>query len=60
MATARTDLSAFDLSGARLGRRSLRRLGAGLLTDAAASLSLVLAPTSAAAEPGRRTTTPRA
>ena len=52
MATDRTNLSAFDLPDARLGSRSLRRLGTGLLTGAAASLSLVLTPAAAtAAEP---------
>jgi len=52
MATARTNLHAFDLPGTRLHRRSLRRLGAGVLTGAAASLSLVLTPaTATAAEP---------
>jgi cell wall-associated NlpC family hydrolase len=49
MATARTNLSAFDLPDARLGSRSLRRLGAGLLTGAATSLSLVLTPSTATA-----------
>jgi cell wall-associated NlpC family hydrolase len=52
MATTRTNLSAFDLPDARLRSRSLHRLGAGLLTGAAASLSLVLSPaTATAAEP---------
>jgi cell wall-associated NlpC family hydrolase len=49
MATARTTLSAFDLPDSRLHSRSLRRLGAGVLTGAAASLSLVLTPTTASA-----------
>jgi len=49
MATARTNLSAFALPDARLGSGSLRRLGTGLLTGAAASLSLVLTPTTATA-----------
>jgi cell wall-associated NlpC family hydrolase len=49
MATARTNLSDFDLPDARLRSRSLRRLGAGLLTGAAASLSLVLTPATATA-----------
>ena len=49
MATARTNLSDFDLPGARLRSRSLHRLGAGLLTGAAASLSLVLSPVTATA-----------
>ncbi|MET0764427.1 MAG: C40 family peptidase, partial [Blastococcus sp.] len=45
-------LSAFDLPGARTRSQSLRRLGAGVLTGAATSLSLVLTPTTAtAAEP---------
>jgi cell wall-associated NlpC family hydrolase len=47
MATTRTNLSDFDLPGARLRSRSLHRLGAGLLTGAAASLSLVLTPVAA-------------
>jgi cell wall-associated NlpC family hydrolase len=49
MATARTNLSDFDLPDARLRSRSLHRLGAGLLTGAAASLSLVLTPATATA-----------
>jgi cell wall-associated NlpC family hydrolase len=49
MATARTTLSAFDLPDSRLRSRSLRRLGAGVLTGAATSLSLVLTPTTATA-----------
>jgi cell wall-associated NlpC family hydrolase len=49
LTTPRTDLTAFDLSDSRLPRRSLRRLGAGVLTGAAASLSLVLTPTTATA-----------
>ena len=49
MASARTNLSAFDLPDARLRSRSLRRLGAGVLTGAAASLSLVLTPVTATA-----------
>jgi len=49
MATTRTNLSDFDLPDARLRRRSLHRLGAGLLTGAAASLSLVLTPATATA-----------
>jgi cell wall-associated NlpC family hydrolase len=52
MATARTNVSAFDLPDARLGSRALRRLGTGMLTGATASLSLVLSPaTATAAEP---------
>jgi cell wall-associated NlpC family hydrolase len=48
-----TKLSAFDLSDSRLRPHgSLRRLGAGLLTGAAASLSILVAPaTATAAEP---------
>jgi cell wall-associated NlpC family hydrolase len=49
MATTRTSLSDFDLPDARLRSRSLQRLGAGLLTGAAASLSLVLTPVTATA-----------
>ena len=49
MATARTNLSAFDLPGARLRSRSLSRLGAGLLTGGATSLSLLLTPATATA-----------
>jgi cell wall-associated NlpC family hydrolase len=52
MATARTNLSTFELPDVRLGSRSMRRLGTGLLTGAAASMSLVLTPaTATAAEP---------
>jgi cell wall-associated NlpC family hydrolase len=49
MATTRTNLSAFDLPDARLRSRSLHRLGTGLFTGAAASLSLVLSPAIATA-----------
>ena len=42
-------MSAFDLPDARLRSRSLRRLGTGVLTGAAASLSLVLTPATATA-----------
>jgi cell wall-associated NlpC family hydrolase len=49
MATTRTNLSDFDLPDARVRSRSLQRLGAGLLTGAAASLSLVLTPATATA-----------
>jgi cell wall-associated NlpC family hydrolase len=53
MATVHTNLSDFDPPGARRKSRSLRRLGAGVLTGAAASLSLVLTPvTATAAESG--------
>ena len=56
MATTRTNLSGFDLPGARLRSRSLKRLGAGLLTGAAASMSLILTPVAAdAAEPSSTT-----
>ena len=56
MATARTNVSTFDLPATRLRSRSLRRLGAGALTGAAASLSLVLTPaTATAAEPATST-----
>ncbi len=56
MATARTNLSQFDLPDARLRSRSLRRLGTGMLTGAAASLSLLLTPATAmAAEPAATT-----
>ena len=48
MATTRT-MSDFDLPETRLRSRSLRGLGAGLLTGAAASLSLVLSPATATA-----------
>jgi cell wall-associated NlpC family hydrolase len=48
MATTRT-MSDFDLPETRLRSRSLRRLGTGLLTGAAASLSLVLTPATATA-----------
>ena len=59
MATTRTNLSDFDLPGARLRSRSLKRLGGGLLTGAAASLSLVLTPvTATAAESSSSTTAP--
>src|SRR5690349_3137066 len=59
MATTRTNLSDFDLPGARLRSRSLKRLGAGLLTGAAASVSLVLTPVTAdAAEPSSSTAAP--
>jgi cell wall-associated NlpC family hydrolase len=51
MATTRTNLSDYDLPGARLRGRSLTRLGAGLLTGAAASMSLVLTPATATAAP---------
>ena len=50
MASARTNLSAFDLPDARLRSRSLGRLGTGVLTGAAASLSLLLTPVTATAE----------
>lgn len=49
MATAHTNLSSFDLPDVRRRSRSLRRLGAGLLTGTAASLSLVLTPATATA-----------
>jgi cell wall-associated NlpC family hydrolase len=49
MASARTNLSAFDLPDTRLRSRSLRRLGSGVLAGAAASLSLVLTPVTATA-----------
>ena len=49
MATTRTNLSAFDVPDARLRSWSLHRLGAGLLTGAAASLSLILSPATATA-----------
>ena len=49
MASARTNLSAFDLPDARLRSRSLGRLGTGVLTGAAASLSLLLTPVTATA-----------
>jgi hypothetical protein len=55
MATARTNLTAFDLPDARLGSRSLRRLGTGLLTGAAASLSLALTPVTATTSAPNRT-----
>jgi cell wall-associated NlpC family hydrolase len=56
MATDRTPLSAFDLPDVRVRSRSLRRLGGGLLTGAAASLSLLLTPvTATAAEPAATT-----
>ena len=59
MATTRTNLSDFDLPGVRLRSRSLRRLGAGLLTGAAASLSLALTPvTASAAETSSSTAAP--
>ena len=59
MATTRTNLTDFDLPDARLRSRSLRRLGAGLLTGAAASLSLVLTPvTATAAETSSSTPAP--
>jgi cell wall-associated NlpC family hydrolase len=59
MATTRTNLIDFDLPDARLRSRSLRRLGAGLLTGAAASLSLVLTPvTATAAETSSSTPAP--
>jgi cell wall-associated NlpC family hydrolase len=58
MATARTNLSDFHLPDARLRSRSLRRLGTGLLTGAAASMSLVLTPaTATAAEAASSSTT---
>ena len=47
MATARTNLSAFDLPDVRRRSRSMRLLGAGLLTGTAASLSLLLTPATA-------------
>jgi cell wall-associated NlpC family hydrolase len=47
MATTHTNLSDFDLPGGRLRGPSLKRLGAGLLTSAAASMSLVLTPVAA-------------
>jgi cell wall-associated NlpC family hydrolase len=50
--TVPANLSTFDPPTARLGSSSLRRLGTGLLTGAAASLAITLAPgTAAAAEP---------
>ena len=56
MATARTHLSAFDLKDARLRSRSLHRLGAGVLTGVAGSLSPIVTPaTATAAEPARHT-----
>jgi len=59
MATTHTNLSDFDLPGARLRSRSLKRLGAGLLTGAAASVSLVLTPVAAdAAETASSTAAP--
>ena len=59
MATTRTSLSAFDLADVRRRGGSLHRLGAGLLTGAAASLSLVLTPVPAsAAEASSSTTAP--
>jgi cell wall-associated NlpC family hydrolase len=59
MATTRTNLTDFDLPDARLRSRSLQRLGAGLLTGAAASLSLVLTPvTATAAETSSSTPAP--
>jgi cell wall-associated NlpC family hydrolase len=58
MATTRT-MSDFDLPETRLRSRSLRRLGTGLLTGAAASLSLVLTPaTATAAEAASSTAAP--
>ena len=59
MVTTQTTLSDFDLPGARLRSRSLHRLGAGVLTGAAASLSLVLTPvTATAAESSTSTAAP--
>ena len=49
MATARTTLTSFDLPDVRRRSRSLHRLGAGVLTGAAASLSLMLTPATATA-----------
>jgi hypothetical protein len=49
MATARTNLSAFDLKDARLRHRSLHRLGTGVLTGVAGALSLILTPATATA-----------
>ena len=61
MAITSTTLSAFDLPDTRLRSRSLHRLGAGLLTGAAASLSLVLTPAAAtAAEPAPAASSPAA
>ena len=59
MATTRTSLSDFDLPDARRRGRSLHRLGAGLLTGAAASMSLLLTPvTATAAEAASSTSAP--
>jgi cell wall-associated NlpC family hydrolase len=57
--TTPTSLSGFDLPDARRRGRSLRRLGAGLLTGAATSMSLLLTPvTATAAETASSTAAP--